>query len=570
MKIGYFKHWFQPPYSFVTFLKEEFGIEAEEIDYKKRGYLEGYDVVLIEQNGYNDFIENDEAYFRDYIKRGGICWFMHQDYRRWAKFFLPEEVGYPMLVHRYVTTVEMSGSTFKCYMMPMVEPAGRQLFEVPNKIAPEDMVYWQTPANTFGLVGSEKGRPPEIVKSAALSCAVDCDKWEVLGSYMDPVVTDGALVLQAKYGQGLYFWNQLLFPEVKCDTAERPFAFWRKYVPNVLAHFQRFLDKDATPYMPPQPPPRQRKRNYKMAIHLHSLEWYGGDSSLGTILAMMRYMKYDIATIAIKDAVPYHGTLDLNRFSDDKLLMLHGQEYHPFNWTEVNAISNHNAYHMLAMGTNADAYKPEFTRSFFSTEEIKAYLHEAIDYVHSHGGAVCATHPYFDYWKNYDYDGVDKEHLTSLEDSMYEKVYAEGRHIAMMNSVDLFGVERLVHNLAQNFIYVEGELTRDSVVAAIRAGHNIAAAWFDEVDVTLDGKLPGDTVELKGNSAIAIHAKALDSNIRKLRLFSGGVKVLEKDLDVAVLDEKIPLAGLPLKTYVRVEIEGDKPTTIAVTTPFYL
>ena len=132
MKIGYFKHWFQPPYSFVTFLKEEFGIVAEEIDYKKRGYLEGYDVVLIEQNGYNDFIENDEAYFRDYIKRGGICWFMHQDYRRWAKFFLPEEVGYPMLVHRYVTTVEMSGSTFKCYMMPMVEPAGRQLFDVPN------------------------------------------------------------------------------------------------------------------------------------------------------------------------------------------------------------------------------------------------------------------------------------------------------------------------------------------------------------------------------------------------------------------------------------------------------
>ncbi len=153
---------------------------------------------------------------------------------------------------------------------------------------------------------------------------------------------------------------------------------------------------------------------------------------------------------------------------------------------------------------------------------------------------------------------------------MYEKVYAEGRHIAMMNSVDLFGVERLIHNLAQNFIYVDGELTRDSVVAAIRAGHNIAAAWFDEVDVTLDDKLPGDTVALAGNSAIAIHAKALDSNIRKLRVFSGGTKVLEKDLDVAVLDETISLAGLPLKTYVRVEIEGDKPTTIAVTTPFYL
>ena len=39
MRIGYFKHWFQPPYSFVEFLKEQ-GVEIEQIDYSKPEYPE--------------------------------------------------------------------------------------------------------------------------------------------------------------------------------------------------------------------------------------------------------------------------------------------------------------------------------------------------------------------------------------------------------------------------------------------------------------------------------------------------------------------------------------------------
>ena len=236
----------------------------------------------------------------------------------------------------------------------------------------------------------------------------------------------------------------------------------------------------------------------------------------------------------------------------------------------VNATYKHNCYHILAMGINPDGYKPEFTRSIFSTEEVKQYLHKAIDYVHAQGGAVCATHPYFDYWKNYDYDGVDKEPFTSIADTMYEKVYQEGRHIAMMNSVDLFGAERLVDNMAQNFVYIDGEVTRDSVVAAIKAGHTIAAAWFDELDVTLDGKLPGDNVSPTANSILKVHAKALGSKIRSLRVYSDGAKILEEALDVDVLDRELPIGTLPLSKYVRVEIEGEKETIVAVSTPFYL
>ncbi len=99
LRIGYFAHWFQPAYKLADFLQEQ-GIPAEKIDYSRKNYLEKYDVVLIEQNGFNDYVENDELYIRDWIRRGGILLFMHQDYCRWAPYFLPEEVGYTQLIHR--------------------------------------------------------------------------------------------------------------------------------------------------------------------------------------------------------------------------------------------------------------------------------------------------------------------------------------------------------------------------------------------------------------------------------------------------------------------------------------
>ena len=109
MRIGYFKHWHQPPYTFVEFLRSE-GIEIEQIDYSKPRYLEGYDVALVEQNGFNDYIENDNPYIADWVKRGGIFLFMHQDYQRWAPSFLPDELGCVMLIHRHIPTLNVAAA----------------------------------------------------------------------------------------------------------------------------------------------------------------------------------------------------------------------------------------------------------------------------------------------------------------------------------------------------------------------------------------------------------------------------------------------------------------------------
>ena len=586
MRIGYFKHWFQPQYSFITFLREEMKLDVVEINFRKPGYLDDIDVAIIEQNGFNDFIENDELYFREFVHRGGICLFMHQDYRRWAKYFLPEGIGYPILVDRYINTITyMGGGIAKSYMMPIIEPAGEALFSIPEKINPEDMLYWKLQANSFDIVGlANKDRVPETVMTAATSCAVNCQGWEILGSYQDAVVTDGALVLQARYGKGLYFMNQILFPETLDGTSEAVFSFWRKYVKNLLAHFERHM-KGEQAVLPPKPAKKlAKKRNYRTAIHLHALEWYGADNSLGVIQALMRHQKYDIATIAIKDAIPYGGKLDLERYSDDKVLLLHGQEYHPFQWTEMNAVcGTHNAYHSLAMGIDDDAYTPEFTRSLFSTEEAMAFVKNAIDFVHSHGGAICATHPYFDYWKDFDYDGVDHEPIIPLAGTDYEKAYMTGKRIAIMNSVDMWGVQRLLDNQAANFIYIDGDVNRDSFVAAVKAGHVIASCYILEADITLDDAIPGDEVKLGDaqKGTVKVHAKGVEGvKCVQVRVYSADKLIACVDVDDNAIDVEVPLAGKCLDKFVRVEVEGEhlgemtkakktfKP--LALSTPFYL
>ena len=57
MRIGFFEHWHRPPYTLAEFLQEE-GIEIVKIDFSQKGYLEPFDVAIVEQNGFNDYIEN--------------------------------------------------------------------------------------------------------------------------------------------------------------------------------------------------------------------------------------------------------------------------------------------------------------------------------------------------------------------------------------------------------------------------------------------------------------------------------------------------------------------------------
>ena len=568
IRIGYFEHWHQPPYKFTQFLREQ-GVEFTKIDYSQKGYLEAFDVAIVEQNGFNDYIENDEPYIQDWVHRGGILFFMHQSYERWAPYFLPQEVGYTQLIHRYIPTINacMADITFTgdkspymIYMMPWIEDAGKRLFSEPNVITPDEMIYWRITANSFGITHGTNHSKAVTVRTAAQGCFLAPDNWEILGSYMDPGVKDGALILKANYGKGMYFLNQILFPETDDADAERCFAFWKKYVPNLLAYFARFKngEQEILPAQPPKTLPI--KKNYKMPIHMHSLDWYGTDSAPGTINAIMRYMGWDICALGVKDNAPFDGKLDTAKYSDDKVLFLDGQEYHPFNWNDKYQHLSHNTYHMLAIGIDPDAYTPRFTRSLHSDEEIAAYLQDCVDYVHAHGGAITAAHPHVDYWKDYAVDGVDKEPLRPLGGTDIEKAWLEGKRFAATNSVDLFGARRALDNPAVNFIYLKGETPcRDSVVKALRAYNTIAACGFDEADITLNGYLPGEEIPRAEaeKGVLSVHAKVSRGAVEKIRVYSGAELVCDlKGNGTDTVDLQIPLDGLPINEYIRVEVEG--------------
>jgi hypothetical protein len=582
MRIGYFKHWHQPPYTFVSFLRSE-GIDIEQIDYSLPRYLEKFDAVLVEQHGFNDYIENDEPYISDWVKRGGILLFMHQDYQRWAPSFLPDELGCVMLIHRHIPTLNVADARmhseekdllYMNYMMPWPENSGRELFNFPEKITPDEMLDWRVPCNTFRVAKPADGHDTtEVLRTAAQSCFYAPGAWEVLGSYMDPGIRDGALILKGNYGKGMFFLCQMLFPEVEVASGDRCISFWKKFVRNLVAYFERFKSGAPAPALP-EPGTLPVKKNYKLCIHMHSLDWFAADSSPGTINAIMRYMGFDICSLAVKDVSSYNGKLDPVKYSDDKVLFLDGQEYHPFNWKDRFDHIGHNNYHMLPVGIDPDAYTPEFTCSFYGDEEVDAYLKKAIALVHKCHGAVCATHPEkVDYWFDYDFDAVDTEPLRSLEGHNIEKFYLKGGRIAMMNSVDLYGLRRMLDNPAVNFIYLQGERPcRDSVVKAIRQRHTIAAAFFNEADITLNDKLPGDavTVAEAQNASLKVKAAVSKGVICEVRVYSGKEVIFRTHPDTAEIDLEFSMAGKALDKFIRVEVQGDAPGKILISTPFFL
>ena len=585
VKVGYFEHWTQPEYKFVDFLREE-GFEVTKIDYSKKFYLEPFDVVLIEQHGFNDYIENDENYIRDWVKRGGLLFFMHQSYERWAPYFLPEEVGYTQLIHRYVDTIitcrpakffTNSDIPYKIHMTPWIEDCGKKLFSEPEVITPDEMIDWNVKVNFLHDPIRRAGKETEIIKSTADCCFLLPKNWEVIGSYMDPAVRNGALIAKTNYGKGQFFVNQILFPNFKPEDGDRCISFWKKYVKNLFAYFARFKNGESEE-MVIEKKSLPIKKNYKLCIHMHSLDWYAADTPPGTINAIMRHRGIDISSIAVKDKAPFEGGLDVEKYSDDKVLLLHGQEYHPFNWGDSHADLSHNGYHIIAIGMNGDDYTMKYTCSLFGDKEVDEHLKGALDYVHKSGGVACATHPHCDYWVNYDYDAIDMEPLISAVGSDIEKHWLKGKAFPVMVSVDLYGVRRIFDNPATNFIYLKDKQpNRDNVCQAIKDRNTIAATGFDEVDITLGDFLPGDyvTVDDLKNNKLSIKAKIIEDCeedvITQVRVYSADKLIWSKtDLNQVEVDYELSLEGYELDKFVRVEVEGRNEYHISVSTPFFI
>lgn len=559
MNIGYWKHWTQPDYTFFEFLKEQ-GYQVEEIDYKKRNYLEKFDILLIEQNGFNDYAENDEIYIFDWVKRGGILLFMHQDYQRWAPTFLPQSLGFVQLIHRNVYANEF----LRGYMMPWVDYRKTDLFTFPEKIEPMDMVYWSV------YVGNKKHSTTSF--STFLP---DSKEWTVLGEYQDPAVRNGALIMEAKYGKGMIFLSQILFPERRDGGDKKIFDFWKKYTRNLLSHFDKFK-KGEEPKLTTRRHDMPLKKNYNVGLHVHSLDWYGCHSSIGTLYAGLREYNYDVAVLAIKDTRIFNGNLQLERYSDEHLLFLPGQEYHPFDFGNFGS-GSWNDYHTVTLGVPEKDITFEFTKTIYSAEQRDAYLEKVINFVHSKGGLAGATHVCSDVWRKWGYDMVDLAPLRPLQGTDIEKHWLSGQRITLVNSIDMWGVQRLEDYPAGNFVYTSGVPSRESVVNAVRAGHVIAGTFFKAADVTWGKKLPGDSLTVLEGAENKLHisAELYDSKkageLLEIRVFAGPKLIRQLPCQGKKCDVSFEFAQEELlQPFLRVEVLGLNKSVMLASNPFYL
>ena len=550
LRIGYWEHWFKLDYHIGTFLKETFNCNVERVDYSKKNYYNTVDVLIVSQSGVNDYLENDRDRLHDFVRNGGICWIMHQDWRRYNPCFLPEEAGRPLLVQRYCATLGGKYDSMT-YLQPWVEEAGRGLFNVPNQITSDEMVYWELDADTFDAVHMNDA--PTRVKTAATAALTNVEKWEVLGSFMDAgMPEDSALVMQMKYGKGLFLWNQILFPELRLENDDRVMKFWKRYCENALNYFESFRKGETV--VAPAAPERNISAgdSWKKTItHLHTLDWYAADHTLADLNAAMRFLKFDAAVLGFKDALSYHDAPDYEKYSDDKVTLMPGMEYHPFNFQHP---TSQNAYHMLALGVRS-CYN-RFTRSLFDDADVEEYILSALEHIKKEGGASCATHPDDEYWRKYDFDAVDiydwdigRRGAGSIESKPFAenavlKAWCEGSHITLMASVDMWGVTRLRMNPVCNFICYQGDITRENMVRAVKAGHVMPAFNVDSASVKCGEFIPGDTIPAEALKNGIKCSFSAPGELTELRLWAkdkivssetlpAGTTAIERTLDVA-------------------------------------
>jgi hypothetical protein len=154
-----------------------------------------------------------------------------------------------------------------------------------------------------------------------------------------------------------------------------------------------------------------------------------------------------------------------------------------------------------------------------------------------------------------------------------EKHWLDGKRIAVMDSVDLFGFQRILANPAVNFVYLQGEKPcRDSVVKAVRNHHTIAAAFFDEADVMLNDHIPGDVVsqeEIKG-AVVKVSARIAAGVIREVRVYADDKVICSAQPGTVQIDLEFKLDDPKAQKFIRVEAEGEDREKIMVSTPFFI
>ena len=113
----------------------------------------------------------------------------------------------------------------------------------------------------------------------------------------------------------------------------------------------------------------------------------------------------------------------------------------------------------------------------------------------------------------------------------------------------------------------------ESVTGCAGAHRTIAACGFEEADITLNGYLPGEEIprEEARNATLSVFAKVSRGAVEQVRVYSGAELIHTADGNgTDTVNIEIPLAGLPINEYIRVEIQGMNQHWGCNSTPFWI
>lgn len=159
----------------------------------------------------------------EFVERGGICWITHTSSKNWEARWLPEHLQHLRLLKRSLDDLGIDWVPFSLHLIPWLSQRTHPLWHKPHYLDEADFVTWK-------VHGKEDrwGR-------AADEVVTDWSGWRVLARYRDRKLKDGALILEAPWGRGLFFWSQILWPDGRRLSGEH-----RRFFENLWDYFHDF------------------------------------------------------------------------------------------------------------------------------------------------------------------------------------------------------------------------------------------------------------------------------------------------------------------------------------------
>lgn len=176
----------------------------------------------------------------DFVKNGGICWVLHQEREGWDASWLPECLRKNLRIDiKYLSKMisfRSNGVKSPAYVGPWLMERDHQIFHKPYFFDETDFAEWDIKTNGISL------------KTTAVNAITRHYGWEKIAGYEDvrTPLKDGALVMQARHGKGMYFWTQMLSPGLVWHMeGSREKETWSKFAKNIFQYFQDFKSGNA-------------------------------------------------------------------------------------------------------------------------------------------------------------------------------------------------------------------------------------------------------------------------------------------------------------------------------------